>query len=68
VTVDWLPPDPLKEFNAAIPDIREAARAITAPTLVITGRDDFICGPAAAAEAAEAISHREVVCSTGPAT
>ena len=61
VTMDWLPPDPLKEFNAAIPDIREAARAITAPTLVITGRDDFICGPAAAAEAAASIPHTEVV-------
>ena len=60
-TMDWLPPEPLKEFNAAIPDIREAARAITAPTLVITGRDDFICGPAAAADAAASIPHAEVV-------
>ena len=61
VAVDWLPPEPLKAFNAAIPDLREAARAITAPTLVITGRDDFICGPAAAAVAAEAIPDAEVV-------
>jgi pimeloyl-ACP methyl ester carboxylesterase len=61
VTMNWLPPEPLKEFNAAIPDIREAARAITAPTLVITGRDDFICGPAAAANAAEAIPNAQVV-------
>jgi pimeloyl-ACP methyl ester carboxylesterase len=61
VEVDWAAPEPLKEFNGAIPDLREAARGITAPTLVITGRDDFIGGPAAAEAAAEAIPHAEVV-------
>jgi pimeloyl-ACP methyl ester carboxylesterase len=61
VEVDWVPPEPLKAFNAAIPDLRETARAVTAPTLVITGRDDFICGPAAAEAAAEAIPNTEVV-------
>jgi pimeloyl-ACP methyl ester carboxylesterase len=61
VTEDWLPPEPLKAFNAAIPDLREEAAHITAPTLVITGRDDFICGPAAAAAAAAAIPDADVV-------
>jgi pimeloyl-ACP methyl ester carboxylesterase len=61
VEVDWAAPEPLKEFNAAIPDLREAARGITAPTLVLTGRDDFICGPAAAEAAAGAIPNAEVV-------
>jgi len=67
VTMEWLPPEPLRQFNAAIPDIREAARAITAPTLIITGRDDFICGPAAAADAAASIPHAEVVLLDGAA-
>ena len=61
VEVDWVPPEPLKAFNAAIPDLRGAARGIAAPTLVITGRDDFICGPAAAEAAAAAIPNAEVV-------
>lgn len=61
IEMDWLPPEPLRAFNAATPDVREAARGIAAPTLVITGQDDFICGPAAAAEAAEAIPQAEVV-------
>lgn len=61
IEVDWLPPEPLKAFNAAIPDLRDVARAITAPTLVITGRDDFICGPAAAEAAAASIPDTEVV-------
>jgi pimeloyl-ACP methyl ester carboxylesterase len=67
VTMEWLPPEPLRQFNAAIPDIREDARAITAPTLIITGRDDFICGPAAAADAAASIPHAEVVLLDGAA-
>lgn len=61
VEEEWLPPAPLKAFNAAIPDLRDEAAAITAPTLVITGRDDFICGPAAAQAAAQAIPKAEVV-------
>ena len=36
--------------------------AITAPTLVITGEEDFICGPVCAAEMSGAISGaREVI-------
>jgi proline-specific peptidase len=37
-------------------DMRDRLPAITAPTLVITGDDDFICGPVCAAEITGAIS------------
>lgn len=45
--------DALKLFNEEIfPtfDLRERLPAITCPTLVITGEEDFICGPVCAAE------------------
>jgi pimeloyl-ACP methyl ester carboxylesterase len=43
-------------------DLRERLRSITAPTLVITGEDDFICGPLCAAEISAAIpGAREVI-------
>jgi pimeloyl-ACP methyl ester carboxylesterase len=43
-------------------DVRGRLPTITAPTLVITGEDDFICGPLCAAEIAAAIpGAREVV-------
>ena len=37
-------------------DMRDRLPGITAPTLVITGDDDFICGPVCAAEITGAIS------------
>ena len=57
--------DALKLFNEAIFntfDLRDRLRNITAPTLVITGDDDFICGPACAAEISAGIpGAREVI-------
>jgi proline iminopeptidase len=43
-------------------DLRSRLRNITAPTLVITGEDDFICGPVCAHEISAAIpAAREVI-------
>ena len=57
--------DPLLLFNREIFntfDLRERLTRITAPTLVITGEDDFICGPLCAAEISAAIpGAREVI-------
>jgi pimeloyl-ACP methyl ester carboxylesterase len=50
--------DALRLFNATIFstfDLRSLLSSITAPTLVITGDDDFICGPVCAAEISGAI-------------
>ena len=47
--------DTLRLFNQEIFntfDLRDADRGIKAPTLVITGDEDFICGPACADEIA----------------
>jgi proline-specific peptidase len=43
-------PDPLQLFNEAIAewDLRPELARVTAPTLVLTGDRDFICGPACA--------------------
>jgi proline iminopeptidase len=51
--VERLNPDALKLFNKEIFetfDLRGELGAITAPTLVITGEEDFICGPVCAEE------------------
>jgi proline-specific peptidase len=57
--------DALKLFNEKIFntfDLRDRLPSITAPTLVITGDDDFICGPVCAAEISSAIpGAREVI-------
>jgi pimeloyl-ACP methyl ester carboxylesterase len=57
--------DTLKLFNGEIFntfDLRGRLGSITAPTLVITGDDDFICGPVCSAEIAAGIpGAREVV-------
>jgi proline-specific peptidase len=51
-------PDALKVFNAAIEtwDMRPELAGIDAPTLVITGEYDFICGPACAQDIASGIA------------
>ena len=57
--------DALKLFNEKIFntfDLRARLPSITAPTLVITGDDDFMCGPVCAAEISAAIpGAREVI-------
>jgi proline iminopeptidase len=56
--------DALKVFGEEIPslDLRSRIASITAPTLVITGEEDFICGPVCAAEMTRAIpGAREVI-------
>jgi pimeloyl-ACP methyl ester carboxylesterase len=61
VEVESLPPEPLRSFNATPFDLRPELQRIDAETLVITGRDDFICGPAAAAPLVEGIRRAELV-------
>jgi proline iminopeptidase len=55
---DTINADTLLLFNREIFntfDLRDRLPKITAPTLVITGEDDFICGPVCAAEISAAI-------------
>jgi proline iminopeptidase len=57
-------PDALKLFNDEIFetfDLRPRLGAITAPTLVITGEHDFICGPVCAADFAGIPGQRTVI-------
>jgi pimeloyl-ACP methyl ester carboxylesterase len=62
--------DALKLFNEKIFntfDLRDRLPSITAPTLVITGDDDFFCGPVCAAEISSAIpgAHEVIVGDSG---
>ena len=61
VEVAHIDPEPLRSFNATPFDLRPELGQIDCETLVITGRDDFICGPAAAAVLAEGIDGAELV-------
>jgi proline iminopeptidase len=61
VELERLPTEPLRAFNASSFDLRPDLVRIDAESLVITGRDDFICGPAAAAPFAEAIPRARLV-------
>jgi len=61
VEEERFPPEPLRSFNATPFDLRSDLGAIDAETLVITGRDDFICGPAAAQVLADGIRDAELV-------
>ena len=61
VEVERMNPEPLRQFNATPFDLRPDLGRIEAETLVITGRDDFICGPAAAQVLADGIPRSEVV-------
>jgi proline iminopeptidase len=57
-------PDPLRLFNTEILptfDLRRELPLITAPTLVITGEEDFITGPVSAMEIGEGIPRAETV-------
>ena len=56
--------DAQRAFGSELPglDLRSRLANITAPTLVITGEDDFICGPVCADEISAAIrGSREVI-------
>lgn len=53
--------DALRLFNAAPPDLSAELGRITAPTLVIAGEEDFICGPASARELANGIAGARLV-------
>lgn len=61
VEVDRMNPEPLRQFNATPFDLRPELGRIDSETLVITGRDDFICGPAAAQVLADGIPRSELV-------
>jgi len=61
VEVERMNPEPLRQFNATPFDLRPELGRIDAETLVITGRDDFICGPAAAQVLADGIPRSELV-------
>ena len=58
ITPERANPDALKLFNEGIEawDMRLELAGIDAPTLVITGTEDFICGPACAADIATGIA------------
>jgi proline iminopeptidase len=45
VHVERTNPEPLRQFNATPFDLRPDLGRVEAETLVITGRDDFICAP-----------------------
>jgi pimeloyl-ACP methyl ester carboxylesterase len=67
---DTINADTLVLFNREIFntfDLRDRLPRITAPTLVITGEDDFICGPICAAEISAAIpgAHQVIVGDSG---
>jgi pimeloyl-ACP methyl ester carboxylesterase len=53
--------DALRLFNSAPPDLSGELGRITAPTLVVAGEQDFICGPASARELAEGIAGAQLV-------
>jgi len=61
VEVERMNPEPLRQFNATPFDLRPDLGRIEAETLVITGRDDFICGPAAAQVLVDGIPRSELV-------
>ncbi len=67
---DTINADTLLLFNREIFntfDLRDRLPRITSPTLVITGEDDFICGPVCAAEISAAIpgAHEVIVGDSG---
>ena len=50
-----------KHYDGDDLDIREELPRITAPTLVVAGTDDFVCGPSAADELVRGIPDARLV-------
>ena len=64
LAADFAEAKPLHHFNTVeFPtlDLRDELRSIEAPTLVVVGDDDFICGPACADAIARELSNAELV-------
>jgi pimeloyl-ACP methyl ester carboxylesterase len=61
VEVGSFSPEPLRQFNGSGLDLRPELGRIAAETLVLTGREDFVCGPAAAQVLADGIAGAELV-------
>jgi proline-specific peptidase len=63
VVADRPNPDALRVFNEGIEnwDMRPELSQIVAPTLVLTGAEDFICGPACAEDVAAGVATAEKV-------
>jgi pimeloyl-ACP methyl ester carboxylesterase len=53
--------DPLRSFNATPFDLRPDLGRVDADTLVVTGRRDFVCGPAAAEAIVAGVPRAELV-------
>lgn len=64
LATDFAEAKPLHHFNTVeFPtlDLRDELRAIEAPTLVVVGDGDFICGPACADSIVRELSHGQLV-------
>ena len=64
LAADFAEAKPLHHFNTVeFPtlDLRDELRAIEAPTLVVVGDDDFICGPACADAIVRELSNAQLV-------
>ena len=64
LAADFAEAKPLHYFNTVeFPtlDLREELRSIEAPTLVVVGDDDFICGPACADSIVRELSNGQLV-------
>jgi len=64
LAADFAEAKPLHHFNTVeFPtlDLRDELRSIEAPTLVVVGDDDFICGPACADAIVRELSNAELV-------
>jgi proline iminopeptidase len=65
VEVAVVDPGPARAFNESDFDLRPDLGRIDADTLVITGREDFVCGPVAAQPFADGIPKAELVLPDG---
>jgi proline iminopeptidase len=64
VAADFAEAEPMHHFNTVeFPtlDLRDELRAVEAPTLVVAGDDDFICGPACADAIVRELANAQLV-------